>query len=203
MARRLPTLAVLAAVVVACGSTATGPLLTRNPETYLLSIDQLESPGFTVDAAPAQQNVSEVAHGDAVVAQRLVHSGLNAASTVSFGRTVDFPTSNGPVEIIDTVERFASTDGASSSFAADINARDAMHGEVATSAGVLGDQAHADTLVITAPDGVAAVQVTLEWRVANVVVVLIVRGRYGGTRLDDALLLAHRQTSTQLAVGAR
>ena len=66
------------------------------------------------------------------------------------------------------------------------------------SAGPLGDEAHADSLVMTAPDGVQAVQVTLEWRVANLVVVLIARGRYGGTRLDDALVLAHRQTSIQL-----
>jgi len=29
--------------------------------------------------------------------------------------------------------------------------------------------------------------------------VLVLRGRYGGTRLEDALLLAHRETSTQLS----
>ena len=201
MAGRMPTLAVAATLLAACGPAVQAPGYGRDPQTYLLTIDQLVSPGFVAQAPPVHQDASAVAHGEAVVAQRLVHSGLLAAATVSYARTVDFPTSNGPVVIIDTVERFASTEGASMSFTADVDARDAMRGEVATSAGMLGDQAHADSLVMTAPDGIAAVQITLEWRVANVVVVLVLRGRYGGTRLEDALLLAHRQTSVQLTGG--
>ena len=34
----------------------------------------------------------------------------------------------------------------------------------------------------------------------NLIDVLVVRGRDGGTRLDDALLLAHRQTVTELGL---
>jgi hypothetical protein len=43
------------------------------------------------------------------------------------------------------------------------------------------------------------VQITVAWRVGNVVNLLVLRGRYGGARLDDALILAHRVTSTELA----
>ena len=203
MAGRMPTLAVAVSLLAACGPAAAAPRYSAPPKTYLLTIDQLVSPGFIVQTPPSEQDASVVAHGDAAVALRLAHNGLAAAATVSYARTVDFPTSNGPVEVTDTVERFASADGATASFTADVDARDATHGEVPTSAGVLGDQAHADSLVMTAPDGIDAVQVTLEWRVANVVVVLVLRGRYGGTRLEDALLLAHRQTSTQLSQESR
>jgi hypothetical protein len=46
------------------------------------------------------------------------------------------------------------------------------------------------------------VQITLEWRVANIINVLVVRGRYGGTRLDDALTLAQRVTPAEQAAAA-
>ena len=196
MFARLTTVGVAASLLAACGSAP--PAFTASPQTYLVAIDQLGSAGFTVESGTEASSPSDLARGDAATARRLVNSGLRAAATVSYARVVDFPMSNGPVEVSDTVERFGSSDGASVSFAADLEARDAGHGEVAISTGPLGDEAHADSLVMTAPDGVPAVQITLEWRVANVVVVLVVRGRYGGTRLEDALLLAHRQTSMQL-----
>jgi hypothetical protein len=47
---------------------------------------------------------------------------------------------------------------------------------------------------------VTAVEITVEWRVNNLLDILVVRGRYGGTRLDDALLLAHRQTVPELGL---
>jgi hypothetical protein len=65
------------------------------------------------------------------------------------------------------------------------------------SAGALGDQAHADQLLTTSPDGVPLVEVTLTWRTDNLVSVLVVRGRDGGTGLSDALLLAHAQAAGQ------
>ena len=186
----------LAVTLTACAST--GPAFTGDPRQYLLTIDQMASADFTVDSAPAPQTAAALAAGDSAAAQRLTDDGLSAAASVTFARAVEFATSNGPVEVIDTVERFTSSAGAHASYAADIAARDAAHGEVATSTGALGDEAHADSLVMTAPDGLQAVQVVLEWRAANAVVVLTVRGRYGGTRLDDALVLAHRQASAQL-----
>lgn len=151
-----------------------------------------------MDQKPAAVTAATLGGGDSKAVLQLDGAGFAAGASVTFARTVDFPTSNGPVEVIDTVARFRSTDGAHTWFAFDTKARDAEQGEVPASAGSLGDEAHADSIVATAPDGVQAVQVTLAWRVANVVVVLQVRGRYGGTRLDDALTLAHAQTSQQL-----
>ncbi|MBV8196189.1 MAG: hypothetical protein JOY80_11765 [Candidatus Dormibacteraeota bacterium] len=175
---RIVVTCVLLCSLAACGGGSTGRF-SADPRQYLLTIDEMVSSDFTVSMAPALTDAT--------------------TASVSFARSVDFGTSNGPIAVIDAVQRFASTDAAHSSFAADASRLDAEKGEVVTSTGALGDEAHADSLVMTAPDGIQAVQITLEWRVSNVVVTLIVRGRYGGTRLDDALELAHRQTSTQLA----
>jgi hypothetical protein len=40
------------------------------------------------------------------------------------------------------------------------------------------------------------------WRVANLVNLIVARGRYGGTRLDDALVLAGVQTQNEGAPGS-
>jgi hypothetical protein len=189
--------AALATVAAACGGSAS-PRYTADAQRYLLTLDQMVASDFTVAASPASLTATALAAGDAAVAQQLESNGLASAAQVTFARTVEFSTANGPVEVIDAVERFATADGAHASYRADVSRRDRQQGEVATSAGSLGDEAHADSLVATAPDGLQAVQIALEWRIANVIVLLQVRGRYGGTRLDDALVLAHRQTSTQL-----
>ena len=55
----------------------------------------------------------------------------------------------------------------------------------------------ATSLVRTTAGGLPAVQITVVWRVDNVVNVIIARGRYGGTRLDDALVLAGVQTQNE------
>lgn len=151
-----------------------------------------------MDQPAASATPLTVAGDDQAAANQLSGDGFDAAASISFSRAIDFATSNGPVEVIDTVARFGGDAGAHSWFSADTARRDRGSGEVALSTGALGDEAQADSLVATAPDGLQAVQVTLQWRVANVVIVLQVRGRYGGTRLDDALVLAHRQTASQL-----
>ena len=187
----------LVTAATACGG-AGGPRFTGAPTQYLLTLSQLESPDFSVDKPAASATPIIVAGGDQEAANQLSDDGFDAAASISFSRTIDFGTSNGPIEVIDTVARFAGDAGAHSWFSADSTRRDRGSGEVALSTGALGDEAHADSQVATAPDGLQAVQITLQWRVANVVVVLQVRGRYGGTRLDDALVLAHKQTSSQL-----
>lgn len=190
----------LAAVMVtlaACGGSP-APRFTADPQHYLLALNQLLSPDFTVDQRAAPVSAATLGGGDSKAVLQLDTAGFAAAANVSFARDVDFPTSNGPVEVIDTVARFNGNGGAHAWFTFDAKARDAEQGEVPASVGPLGDEAHADSIIATAPDGIQAVQVTLEWRVANVVVVLQARGRYGGTRLDDALTLAHAQTSVQL-----
>lgn len=190
--------AALTVAVAACGGTL-APRFTADPQHYLLSLDQLETSDFAVDQTPAAVSAAALGGGDSKAVLQLDRAGFAAGAAVSYARTVDFGTSNGPVEVIDTVARFGGTGGAHAWFSFDTQKRDGEQGEVAMSAGPLGDEAAADSLVATAPDGIEAVQVSLEWRVANVVVVLQVRGRYGGTRLDDALTLAHAQTARQLA----
>ncbi|MFN2582165.1 MAG: hypothetical protein ABR498_05430 [Candidatus Dormibacteria bacterium] len=191
-------LGVIALAAPACGG-ASSARFNADPQHDLLTLDQMESPGFTVESPPASKSAADLAAGDQTGLDRLDTDGFAAAASVGYARTVDFATSNGPIAVVDTVERFNNEVGAHSSYAGDIADRDRLQGEVAVSTGPLGDEAHADSLVMTAPDGIQAVQITLEWRVDNVIVVLQVRGRYGGARLDDALLLAHKQTSTQLA----
>ena len=185
-------------LLVSCGDS-NAPRFTADASRYLLTLDQLESPDFSVDQAAAPVTATALAGNDSKTALDLDLYGFAGAASVSYARTVDFATSNGPIEVIDTVSRFDSNEGAHSWFALETRHRDAESGEAPLSAGALGDEAHADSNVATTAAGLQAVQVSLEWRVANVVVLVQVRGRYGGTRLDDALTLAHRQTSKQLA----
>ena len=58
-------------------------------------------------------------------------------------------------------------------------------------------------MVKTTPAGFPAVEITIEWRIGNLVNIIVARGRYGGTRLDDALVLAARQTANEVGVPAR
>jgi len=125
-------------------------------------------------------------------------AGFEAASTVRYTRTADFATSNGPLDITSTVERFATPSGAADAYKRDLPALDAADA-TPLSTGPLGDAAHADAVVRDTPGGQQAVQITVEWRVANLLNILIVRGRYGGARLADALTLAHRQTANESA----
>ncbi len=85
-------------------------------------------------------------------------------------------------------------------YGADVSRLDKVTGATPTSTGALGDAAHATTRIATSADGVAAIEITVEWRVDNLLDILVVRGRNGGTRLDDALLLAHRQTAIELGL---
>jgi hypothetical protein len=190
-------LAGLVGVVTACGGPS-GSRFTDAPASYLLRLNQLASPDFSVDKPAVAISALTLAGGDQTAANQLPNDDLRAAASVSYARTVDFATSNGPIEVISTVARFARDGGAHSWFNADTARRDAQSGEVAMSTGPLGDEAHASSLIATTSGGMQAVQITLQWRVANVVALLQVRGRYGGTRLDDALALAHKQTSAQL-----
>jgi hypothetical protein len=195
---RATALGALALLVAACDSGSSAPQLTADPVHYLLRLGQMVSPDFTVEVPASSQPADGFAQGNAQAKAQLKRAGLTSAAAVTFIRQVDFPTANGPIEVVDSVAAFTSSDGAHSWFTSDGTRRNSESGAAPTSTGTLGDEAHATTQVATAPDGVQAVQVTVEWRVANVVALLHVRGRYGGTRLEDALTLAHRQTSTQL-----
>ena len=188
-----------AVVVVACGSPS--PLLfTRPASAYLLTLDELRTPGFTETESAHTIDVAGLAAGDTTLAAALGGVGLRDASTARYFRAVQpLSTANGPLDVRTTVLRCAAVSGASTAFAALTRHTDAVPSMVPESAGALGDEAHADQVLSTSSDGVPLVEVTLTWRVANLVSVLVVRGRDGGTGLADALVLAHAEAAHQIS----
>jgi hypothetical protein len=199
--RRLGTcgLAVLIGVVALAGCGSAGAALaTANPTGYLITIDQLVAPDFTVSSAAAPVTASTLAGGDATVAASLTKDRLGTAASVEYQRAADFSTANGPLDVVATAMQFASVAGATSAYSTAVERLDALPGATPTSTGSLGDEAHAISVVKTTTGGLSAVEITLEWRVGNVVNVIVTRGRYGGTRLDDALVLANMQTANEV-----
>jgi hypothetical protein len=196
-------LAVLALLVAlsGCGSAGVG-LATGNPTSYLITVDQLVAPDFTVSSAATHVTASTLAGGDAALAAALGNDGLQTAASVEYQRAADFSTANGPLDVVATAMQFASVAGATSAYGTGIRQLDAMPGATPTSTGPLGDEAHAISVVKTTTGGLSAVEITLEWRVGNIVNILITRGRYGGTRLDDALVLANLQTANETGSNA-
>jgi hypothetical protein len=192
---------VTAMALGACGD-ASPSLSAGDPLHDLITIDQLVAPDFTATAQPAHVGAATLAAGDASVANALSKDGLQSAARVEYQRAVDFGVSNGPIDVVATVERFADVSGASNAYAASVRQVDAVQGAVPTSTGPLGDEAHAVSVVRTTSSGLEAVEITVVWRVGNLVNVIVARGRYGGTRLDDALLLAGLQTANESAGAA-
>ena len=77
------------------------------PLHYLITIDQLVAPDFTVTSTAAHVDAATLAGGDSSLASGLSKDGLQSAASVEYQRDVDFSTSNGPIDIVATVERFA------------------------------------------------------------------------------------------------
>lgn len=193
--------AVAAAIALAaCGDSPA--LLTGDPVHDLITLDQLVTPDFTVTTAPGHVDATTLAAGAAGLASALARDGLQSAAHVEFQRGADFSTSNGPIDVVATVERFAAVGGASSAYSASVQYLDSIAGAVRTSTGPLGDAAHAISVVRTTSGGLQAVEITVVWRVANLVNLIVARGRYGGTRLDDALVLAGVQTQNEGTPGS-
>ena len=189
----------MATAIAGCAEPAPAPLLREAPASYLLGVDQLVSPDFSLDTAPHSLAVADITGTDRVAAQRLTSAGFVAAAGEDFFRAVgSLALANGPVQIRDTVEKFQSAAGTATVYGTDISHLDAATGSSAVSTGALGDAAHATTTTAVSPDGVTVVEITVEWRVDNLLDILVVRGRDGATRPDDALLLAHRQTVIEL-----
>ena len=201
MARATTGLFACALLLSACDSSAAAsqPLRTGDPVHYLVKLSDLPSPGFTINAPAHAADAAELASNNATRAVRLTQDGLQAGGAERYFRAVDLATANGPIDVVNTVERFATATGASVAYMADVKDLDSVAGAAPVSTGGLGDEAHAVSVVRTAASGVQAVQITLEWRVANLVNIIVLRGRYGGTRLDDGLVLAHRTTTRELA----
>jgi hypothetical protein len=182
--------------LAACGSGSSA-LSTADPLRSLLTIDQLVTPDFTVSVAAARVTATVLAGGDSALATALTSDGLRSAASVEYQRGVDFGTSNGPIDIVATVERFGGINGAAAAYTATVTHLDAIQGAVPASTGPLGDQAHAISVVRSTPAGIPAVEITVVWRTGNLVSTIVARGRYGGTRLDDALVLAGLQNQEE------
>jgi hypothetical protein len=194
-ARVLATVASLVALA-ACGSVS--PSLSRgDPLHDLITIDQLVAPDFTVTSASTHIDATTIAAGDGAIMSTLQRDGLQAAARVEYQRDVNFSTSNGPIDIVATVERFAGISGATSAYGANVRRLDSIPGAVPASTGPLGDEAHSISVVRATPGGLQAVEITVVWRVRNLVNVMVARGRYGGTRLEDALVLCGLQTQNE------
>lgn len=189
------------ALIAGCGSVV--PSTLHAPATtYLLTLDQLVAPDFTIDTSAHALSINEAAAGDTARAAQLATAGFSSGAAVDFFRNAaNIAIVNGPVQIGDTVEEFGSAAATAMQYGADIARLDAVAGAVAVSPGSLGDAAHATTRALTdAGSGVRLIEITVEWRVVNLLDILVVRGRDGGTRPDDALLLAHQQTAIELGL---
>lgn len=187
---------VLAGLVAGCSgaasTSATPPpaVHTAAAESYLLRLDELPVPGFTVQAAAALVDLATLAGGDQARADRLDADRFQSAASVRYFRPVgDLGNSNGPLDVLCTVLRFAAVAGAGDAFAAEAARQDAVTGATPLSTGPLGDQGHGD--LTTADDaGIAVAQTVLVWRSANLVTILEVHERLGGSPLAHALQVA-------------
>jgi hypothetical protein len=190
--------------LTACAGNAT-PAFSAPPENYLLTIDQLQSPGFLIQSAPRSLKAAQlsVVTGQNPAVMRA--NGFLAGGTVEYFRDAGtLSVSNGPVDVVASAEEFATAGQASNQLRSDVAARESNPKVTPISTGQLGDQAHADTQLAVAPDvdQTTVIQITLEWRMDNLLNILVVRGRYGGARLSDALALARAQIGNAVAGGA-
>jgi urocanate hydratase len=201
-ARRIAVGAAAALCLAACSQAAAGaPTLMVQPARALLTIDQLADPGFTRYSPASQANALQLS-GSTTAAAALQRDGFLSGATVRYTRQTEFAVADGPLDVISDVARFSAAAGAAKAFSTLAAAADAASGATAVSTGPLGDEGHADSIVRALPDGLEAVQLTVIWRVENDVNILVLRGRSGGTTLDDALVLAEAQTANELGGGS-
>jgi hypothetical protein len=203
--RRSVVGALAALGLVACSSgsssaapSATPPGFRAAATAYLLGLDQLRVPDFTVDEPPHSVGETVLGAGDAQLALALRAAGLQDAATVRYFRDVaDLATSNQFIDVRSTVMRFDGPGAAHRAYLAEVRHTDAVRGIVPVSTDALGDEAHGAQVTAVAPEGVQVVEVTLIVRNDNLVELLVVRGRLGGTGLSDALVLGHRWLAGQ------
>ena len=194
------TVALAGLAVLGCGDAPSpAQLLLRGaPTGYVARLDDMPQPGFAVDRAAATATAADLAAGDAAMVRELGADGMEAGAQASYFRIVPaLATANGPIEVISSAIRFGSLTGAVRAYSAAVQRRDGVAGARAESTGRLGDDAHADTLVVAGPRSVQLVQETVTFRVENVLNTVVVRGRLGGTRLEDALIVARHQAARQ------
>ena len=198
MIRGLALLVVVLAGATRCGGSPAPTVLRGDAEGYLLTLDQLGSPDFTVYQAPEKAGAGWL---DQASAASLKRDGFQQAAQVEYYRQVPLDTSNGPISVTAAVARFAGAGGAGEAMNRLDAALDARSGAVPVSTGTVGDVGHATTQMGTL-DGVSVSQIVLVWRVDNLVNSITGQGRYGGITLDDLLTVARAQTADEEQVSA-
>lgn len=186
-----------ASALAGCGGGAAAPapvVLHGAPVSYVLPLDRLPAAGFI--AAPGPQRVDAAALSSQTAVQSALRAaGITGVASAHYVRQVpELATANGPLDVVATVAGFGAGSGAHDAMRRLAAELDARPGAGAVSAGDLGDEFHAVTENALAPDGTRVVQVTVLWRVANLVDEMAVRGRLGGTGLGDAIAIARRQS---------
>jgi hypothetical protein len=186
------------ALLAACGSgpstVAYGSPLGR----FLLTVSEMGASGFTVQKAEHSVDAGWLS---LTAAAPVRAAGFQSAVEVDFLRNAgDLSTSNGPVDVRAGVALFPSGDAAQTALSDEATGLLARPGAEEISTGVLGDSALATTELATF-HGVQVVQITVVWRAANLLNSIVIHGRYGGARLDDALTLAHQQQGNVLRGG--
>jgi hypothetical protein len=196
--------ALLAVSLAACsggGNGAPSPtprLFTGAAASYLLGLDQLHIAEFTVAEVAHQLGEQALSTGDAQLDTALRAAGLQDAATVRYFRVpADLATANGFLDVRSTVLRFGGAGAAHRAFLAEVRHTDDVPHIVPESTDALGDEAHGDQLTEAAPDGVQLVEATVIIRNANLVELVVIRGRLGGTGMSDALVLGHTWLSGQ------
>lgn len=161
----------------------------------MLKLDQLPAPGFTVSAPPhAVDPATIVATAADVTALKM--AGLSDAASARYLQQAPvLATANGPLDVVASVITFSGVSGAHQGMGTLTRQVDGRPGTAAVSAGNLGAESHAVTQTATAPDGTVVLEVTVLWRVANVLNEMVIRGRQGGTGIGDAVEIAGRQAA--------
>ena len=199
------TCALASGVVSACAGASTStssPAPSPHAGTasdYLLRLDELTLPGFTVAGAPAAIDPATLAPGDAAVATALRSAGVRSAAQAHYFRAVaDLATANGPIDVTTAV--VACGGAAAATAVRDALARhlDARPGATGVSTGPLGDGGHG-SLVETVSSGVTVAQATLVWRAGDLVSEVVVGERDTGSPVQDALIVAAPQVRRQTA----
>jgi hypothetical protein len=162
---------------------------------YVLKLDQMPAPGFVADMPPRAVDASTIFASAADVAA-LRRVGMSETASARYLRPAPvLATANGPLDVVATVITFSGVSGAHRGMATLSAQVDAHPGAAADSAGNLGAESHAVTQTATASDGTVVLEVTVVWRVANVLNEMVIRGRQGGTGVGDAVEVAARQAA--------
>ena len=188
------------AALAACGAAQGGEVLLSDPAHAVLALSDLGTPGFTTLEPPHTVTVT-VCEAHSNTADQLRQNSLQLCAEARYFRYVDAALSNGPIDVSSSVESFPTATSAAAAFAGQAATLTHAAGAEPISAGLLGDDRVAVELSRPGPASLPLVQFSVLWRVADLVAEIVVRGRSGAVRVEDAVLLAQRQTARELTAG--